>query len=526
MSSQTTGLPANSAVSHSLARQLNNGNKNQQFILQLDDSGELEILNSVPSFPRNEVNLQLQAQNLNNHQATNQFTVRLDDSEERTDLNLKNLLTLQVPNDASSLLQAALFDDNLGPDRLIVRLDDSNEQKEFNIQSSNHQANFQPDNRHTNIVKTSNIEDRTQFSVKLDDDSLESEEEILCLAGQLIRGNRCVSPTVNRNIFIFGRDTASESKSILQTELPLPRIDYNIIFVRSSPTKTNRQVAPSHVQKKTVVYVLEEEEEYAEDIFEVQSYPDADPEVYYVKVRPGENPQLPGGIDLDLQSAFSHSAPSLIGINKDLESSIELTIGSVESESAESDLIGLPLFAETSSNVHGIPNIKETTSINSNFKNMVAINDFSTQNIGIPLTTIVGDSAKIVEFDSQIPSGIAKTLETSPISKVQGSINSEPLTDEQMIVTQNIPVNENSIINRELVSNAELRKNMRVSDDVVVPETLQTETIDSLAPSSGHNAVAGPVESSKDLGVDEETVLDVDVPLSDAVQKAIRYYLP
>ena len=167
----------------------------------------------------------------------------------------------------------------------------------------------------------------SHFNVQLDD-SVESNELLVsvCPSGQLRHGNKCVVPRINRNIFVFGKDDPPEQKSVNVDAIPLPQLDYNIIFVRSKPAKTRKQIIIPPPQKKTVVYVLEDEVESLEDFVEVPSHPEADPEVYYVKVRPGENPQLPGGIDL--QTAYSQAIQPLQGDQEiDFDSSIELTLG-------------------------------------------------------------------------------------------------------------------------------------------------------------------------------------------------------
>ena len=180
-------------------------------------------------------------------------------------------------------------------------------------------------------LPSTNIGGNAQFNVRVEDDSIESDEVFFgagpatCPEGQLPHGNRCVVPRINRNIFVFGKEDPPEPAPVNQAELPLPQLDYNIIFVRSRPAKQRKPVIIPPPQKKTVVYVLEDEEESNEKYIEVDGHKDADPEVYYVKVRPGENPQLPGGIDL--QTAYSQAIRPLQGIDDDFDSSIELTIG-------------------------------------------------------------------------------------------------------------------------------------------------------------------------------------------------------
>jgi len=229
------------------------------------------------SRPRNSVNLA--ARQLQNR--GRQFSVSLDDSDER-DIQLRGLGNF-----------AAAQPGNAGG-RFNVRLDDDDQDDLFDSRESDE------------IFVTSSAN---------------------CPAGQLPHGNRCVVPRINRNIFVFGKDQPPAPKAIDQALIPLPEIDYNIIFVRSRPQRQKSPLVVPPPQKKTVVYVLEDEQESAEDVINIPAHPDADPEVYYVKVKPGENPQLPGGIDL--QTAYSQAIRPLQGIRGDdsFESSIELTVG-------------------------------------------------------------------------------------------------------------------------------------------------------------------------------------------------------
>jgi len=155
-------------------------------------------------------------------------------------------------------------------------------------------------------------------------ESLESLEiNVSCPKGQLRHGRRCVVPKVNRNIFVFGRgDDSKEAKSVDYANVPLPELEYNIIFVR--PSSARKPVVVPPPQKKTVVYVLEDEPSLSDEILESPSYPEVDPEVYYVKVKPGENPQLPGGIDLHTAYNQALQDQDLGGLGDN----VELSLGS------------------------------------------------------------------------------------------------------------------------------------------------------------------------------------------------------
>jgi len=169
------------------------------------------------------------------------------------------------------------------------------------------------------------------FGRDIDDISLESSIEFNlgpCPNNQLRHGTRCVVPKINRNIFVFGREDSGESKSIDDAPLPIPTVDYNIIFVRSNQKQDKPFIAPPP-QKKTIVYVLEDEEEPV--IHNAPVHPEQDPEVYYVKVKDGENPKLPGGIDLETayQQALQQNT-----LNFDDEVDIELNLAQVAASAA------------------------------------------------------------------------------------------------------------------------------------------------------------------------------------------------
>ncbi|CAL4135323.1 unnamed protein product, partial [Meganyctiphanes norvegica] len=82
-------------------------------------------------------------------------------------------------------------------------------------------------------------------------------------------------------------------------QVPPPKVDYSIVFVKT-PEQTDGPdpIIVPPPQKRTLVYVLsKKQEEEGQKVIQVpeSSY---DPEVFYVNYGPGENPTLPGGVDL------------------------------------------------------------------------------------------------------------------------------------------------------------------------------------------------------------------------------------
>ncbi|XP_018014591.1 uncharacterized protein LOC108671545 [Hyalella azteca] len=267
----------------------------------------------------------------------------------------QNRYIIRRPQNSVNLHSAARQLSSNAGQTFTVKLDDDNFDSRENVLSLQGVGNFatsqagvastaartaqQPTVQHVSVGGNA------QFRVQVDDDGFDSHEsdEILlttapCPAGQLRHGTRCVIPKINRNIFVFGRnDEEPEPKSIDPAIIPEPQLDYNIIFVRSRPAKAQRPHIVPPPQKKTVVYVLEDESAES-GVISAPVFPDADPEVYYVKVKEGENPQLPGG--LDLETAYSQAIRPLKG-DDSFESSVELTLGPAHGAGN----VGVPLSA-------------------------------------------------------------------------------------------------------------------------------------------------------------------------------------
>ncbi|XP_018014592.1 uncharacterized protein LOC108671546 [Hyalella azteca] len=109
----------------------------------------------------------------------------------------------------------------------------------------------------------------------------------------------CVEPQIVRNVYLYAAPKQERKFKTLKS-VPKPKIEYNIVFVRS-PDKDalfKPLVAPAP-QQKTLVYVLNKKlAAEDQDLIEVPVHPKLEPEVYFVNYGEDENPQLPGGIDL------------------------------------------------------------------------------------------------------------------------------------------------------------------------------------------------------------------------------------
>ena len=122
----------------------------------------------------------------------------------------------------------------------------------------------------------------------------------------------CAVPEVERNILVF----AAPPRNIPEgekPEIPTPKINYNIVFVKTPEAGEGEgPIVVPPPQQKTLVYVLSKKPEGGEQgLIEVPFTPQS-PEVYYVNYADGENPNLPGGIDL--QTALA-SVPQQEGQN-------------------------------------------------------------------------------------------------------------------------------------------------------------------------------------------------------------------
>ena len=164
-------------------------------------------------------------------------------------------------------------------------------------------------------VRESYVQPSRQPSYSNSYDQSESIEVKTCPKGYVLKiDGKCVKPHVNRNIFLYQAPSVKVNVNPPPV-IPDPEIDYNYVFIKS----TGPQAAPEPLivppaQQKTLVYVLNEESEpRPQSVIEVNP-PKSDPEVFYVNYREGENPSLPGGIDLQTALSQTVSEPRLVDI--------------------------------------------------------------------------------------------------------------------------------------------------------------------------------------------------------------------
>ncbi|XP_063841093.1 uncharacterized protein LOC135089440 [Scylla paramamosain] len=102
--------------------------------------------------------------------------------------------------------------------------------------------------------------------------------------------------------------------------LPKPEVIQNIVFIRVPEQEDVDDIVIPPPQQKSVVFVLNKRNpDQGSRVIEVPSPPPSSPDVYFVNFKDGENPTLPGGIDLHtaLQNA-EHGGGHVIGDFDDL----------------------------------------------------------------------------------------------------------------------------------------------------------------------------------------------------------------
>ena len=147
-------------------------------------------------------------------------------------------------------------------------------------------------------ISGDNDDSREVQSYSNDRDSSE-ESYGSCSDGYLKRiDGKCVRPVVSRNVYLYN---APQQRILVRPPpyIPEPKIHYNYVFVKSpDPVSGPKPLIVPPTQEKTLVYVLSKNPDYQnQEVIELSDRPD-EPEVYFVNYKDGENPTLPGGIDL------------------------------------------------------------------------------------------------------------------------------------------------------------------------------------------------------------------------------------
>ena len=127
---------------------------------------------------------------------------------------------------------------------------------------------------------------------------------------------KCVSPSVSQNLFLFRAPDYTvpwEEASYEHT----PKVHVNLVFIRS-PSYEDKKRKPIIVpppKQQTLVYLLSKKPSgFKQDIIEVPVNHEK-PEVFFVDYKEGDNPLLPGGIDLQTALSQSSGSSSSSGLN-------------------------------------------------------------------------------------------------------------------------------------------------------------------------------------------------------------------
>merc|ERR1740131_405615 len=129
-----------------------------------------------------------------------------------------------------------------------------------------------------------------------------------CPQGQVPHGDGCAVPEVTRHVLVFTAPALPGAPQGQRAELPPPRVEHNVIFVRV-PEAGGAAAAPLVIpppQQRNVIYVLNRRPQTVNGQ-EVIQLPDQStpPEVFFVNYDEGDDTILPGGISL--QQALSQA---------------------------------------------------------------------------------------------------------------------------------------------------------------------------------------------------------------------------
>ncbi|KAF2359947.1 protein of unknown function DUF243 [Trinorchestia longiramus] len=130
------------------------------------------------------------------------------------------------------------------------------------------------------------------------DDEIAERQFQYCGPNEVLgRFGRCERALVTKNVYAF---TAPRyRRPILRPHIPQPKVELNIVFVKTAANEVPPlPVVVPPAQQKTVVYLLSKRPHFNQQVIEVPSAGPTEPEVFFVDYGSGENPRLPGGIDL------------------------------------------------------------------------------------------------------------------------------------------------------------------------------------------------------------------------------------
>lgn len=102
----------------------------------------------------------------------------------------------------------------------------------------------------------------------------------------------CSIPDITQKVFVYG---SPHNQPTVKPKVPKPKIEYSVVVIKQSESEKKEPIVVPPPQRKTVVLVLNKESK--QKVIEVDA-PSGTPEVFFVNYKDGDNPILPGGIDL------------------------------------------------------------------------------------------------------------------------------------------------------------------------------------------------------------------------------------
>ncbi|XP_064090455.1 ATP-dependent RNA helicase A-like [Macrobrachium nipponense] len=129
-----------------------------------------------------------------------------------------------------------------------------------------------------------------------------------CAEGEILNvDGTCALPQVTRNVFVYTAP-AQPIHYGPPPPIPPPKQDFNIIFIRTPEVPIGPEpIILGPPEQNNIVYVLSKRPDVqGQKVIEVPAPPPKSPQVYFVNYGDGENPTLPGGIDL--QTALGSAA--------------------------------------------------------------------------------------------------------------------------------------------------------------------------------------------------------------------------
>ncbi|XP_027223488.2 uncharacterized protein [Penaeus vannamei] len=136
-----------------------------------------------------------------------------------------------------------------------------------------------------------------------------------CGSGQIrhVDGS-CVTPQVNSRVFLY-EVPANVGEVSRPKYIPKPKLERNIIFVKlpDGAQGPDPIVVPPPRQQH-VLFVLNKQSALDQQVIELPAPPASNPEVFFVNYAEGENPTLPGGVDLQTAlNAASQGSGQVVG---------------------------------------------------------------------------------------------------------------------------------------------------------------------------------------------------------------------